>query len=124
MNLDTQHIIARNLKTLRQSNCMSQAELSEILGISRSTYAAYEMGSRTPDAEVMYKVAHYFGIKIDDLFIEDHYKFLSAIASGHYNKNQEKELLLRFNKLMEIYQDMFMIQAHNFAKLDKQNMLL
>ena len=53
MNLDTQKRIAANLKILRTCKNMSQTQMADLAGISRSLYTHYELARRTPDAEVL-----------------------------------------------------------------------
>lgn len=55
------------LKTLREERGMSQKELAEALGTSKSTIGMYEQGKRTPKSEKMSEIATYFGVSTDYL---------------------------------------------------------
>lgn len=54
MKLETQMLIAKNIRTLRTSKCISQTDFAKMVGVSRSTYASYELGNRVPDAETLF----------------------------------------------------------------------
>ncbi|MDO4961828.1 MAG: helix-turn-helix transcriptional regulator [Eubacteriales bacterium] len=54
------------LKKLRQDRSLTQAQISEILGIDQSTYAHYESGRRTPDIDKLRRLAAYYGL-VDEL---------------------------------------------------------
>ena len=96
MKLETQMLIARNLRTLRTSKCISQAYFAKELGVSRSTYVSYEMGTRVPDAEVLFSIAQFFGLNMNVLFESNQYNFLSHLENCDI---YDKELL----KLLENY---------------------
>ncbi|WP_047758090.1 helix-turn-helix transcriptional regulator [Geobacillus sp. ZGt-1] len=46
------------LKNMRLSKKMTQKELAELAGISRSTYAMIENGQRNPSVEVAKRIAN------------------------------------------------------------------
>lgn len=46
----------RNLKKLRETIGLNQAEFAEVLGISRAALSYYENGTRTPDIKFLIKV--------------------------------------------------------------------
>ncbi len=54
-------------KSLRLSSGYTQQELSEKLGISRSTIGMYETGAREPDFETLELIADFFNVDIDYL---------------------------------------------------------
>lgn len=55
------------LRELRQKKDMTQEQLSEIFGISRGTYAHYEINKRQPDYETLAKLADFFNVTVDFL---------------------------------------------------------
>lgn len=55
------------LKTLRNSKNLSQEELSQILGVRKSSISNWEKDKATPTFEMVNKIAQYFGVSIDYL---------------------------------------------------------
>jgi repressor LexA len=56
------------LRDLRKREGLSQAELAEILGVSKSTVGMYEQSKRSPHSdELLMRIAGYFGVTIDYL---------------------------------------------------------
>ena len=55
------------LKLLRNERNMSQQELADALGISKSSINMYERGERQPNFEILETIADYFNVDIDYL---------------------------------------------------------
>ena len=55
------------LKQLRKSHKINQATLAENLGMSQSTITFWENGKRTPDIEMLGRLADYFNVTTDYL---------------------------------------------------------
>lgn len=62
------HLI--ELKKLRMSKMLTQADLANELGVSRATVAMWETGGTKPRADMLPKLARVFGCTIDELFRE------------------------------------------------------
>jgi transcriptional regulator with XRE-family HTH domain len=58
----------RQLRLARKQNKLSQLDVADILGVSRSTYIAYEKGERTIDAEGLVKLSQYYKLPIERFF--------------------------------------------------------
>ncbi len=58
-------MVLRQLRLIRKQNKLSQQQLSDVLGISRSTYCSYETGRRTPDIEVLVRLSNFYGLPLD-----------------------------------------------------------
>ena len=56
----------KNLKYYRLKKNMSKKELADSLGVSAMAISNYESGKRTPDIEMITKLAEILGIKITD----------------------------------------------------------
>lgn len=54
-----------NLKSLRKEKGISQEELSEKVGVARSTIAGYEQGWLNPSKKVLVKLSEFFEVSID-----------------------------------------------------------
>ena len=55
------------LKLFRNESQLSQQELADALGISKSSINMYERGERQPNFEVLETIADYFNVDIDYL---------------------------------------------------------
>jgi putative transcriptional regulator len=56
------------LKVLRAERDWSQAELAELLDVSRQTINALETGKYDPSLPLAFKIAFLFDCKIEDVF--------------------------------------------------------
>lgn len=59
------------LKKLRLENDLTQQQLADKLGISRSAIGMYENGDREPDFETLEIIADFFNVKLDYLMGRD-----------------------------------------------------
>lgn len=55
------------IKTLRQQNNFTQAQLAERLGITKSVISAYETGLRMPSYDILISLARIFKVSTDYL---------------------------------------------------------
>lgn len=46
----------------------TQEEVADAIGVTKSAWAMYERGERTPRDEIKVKIAKYFGVTIEELF--------------------------------------------------------
>ena len=61
--------IANQIRRLRfEHGEMTQSELAERIGMTRQTVAAVEAGKYSPSLEAAFRIAHVFGVKLDDVF--------------------------------------------------------
>ena len=56
-----------SLKQLRQSAGMTQKELAEKIGVTKSVISYYELQERTPSPEILIKLASVFNVTTDYL---------------------------------------------------------
>lgn len=59
------------LKIARKACGLTQQQVSELLGVDRSTYAYYELGVSSPSLDRAMKLASMFHVEIDWLFRDD-----------------------------------------------------
>ena len=83
-------------KRLRLSCGLTQVEMAEKLGISRSTIGMYETGAREPDFETLEKIADFFNVDIDYLLGRTDKTTLLQETIGHYYLNDETRRLAQF----------------------------
>lgn len=76
-------------KRLRSASGLTQAEMAERLGISRSTIGMYETGAREPDFETLEKIADFFNVDTDFLLGRTDKTTILPETVGHYYLNDE-----------------------------------
>lgn len=57
------------LKVYRAMYNLTQEELAKKLGVTRQTIIAIEKGKYDPSLELAFKIARFFKVKIEDIFI-------------------------------------------------------
>lgn len=63
-------LLGKRIKELRNKYKLTQTELAEKVGVTKSTVAAYENDSRQPSYEVLIKMAAVFRVSIDSLLLD------------------------------------------------------
>jgi len=58
-----------HLEQLRKAKGLSQEELGNILEVSRQTIISLEKGKYNPSLELAFKIAEFFNMKIEEIFI-------------------------------------------------------
>lgn len=56
------------IKELRKERKMSQEELANAVGTTRQTITSIEVEKYTASLVLAYKIAHFFGLHIEDVF--------------------------------------------------------
>jgi len=116
-------LIAKRLKSLRQENNMTQADLGNKLGVHQKQVSAYEREVHVPSTEILIKIAEVFNVTLDYLAFE---------AKGKPAKLniQDRELLRRFEALDQLPEQEktlakeildLVILKHKFQKLAGAN---
>ena len=80
-------------KRLRNSCGLTQAEMAEKIGISRSTIGMYETGAREPDFETLEKIADFFNVDIDYLLGRTDKTTILPETVGQYYLNEDTRQL-------------------------------
>lgn len=71
--MNVKEIIAKNISGLRKQKGMTQAELADKLCYSNKSISKWERADSLPDAEMLYKIALFFGVDVNYLFEEHEY---------------------------------------------------
>ena len=77
-------MIGDKLKKLRQGKKLTQTEFADKIGISRGTYAHYEINKRHPDYQTLIKIAEFFDVSTDYL--------LGVTNNPSRDENKEQKL--------------------------------
>ena len=57
------------IENIRKEQGILQDEMAKALGVSRQTISSLENGRYNPSIMLAYKIAKYFGITIEDIFV-------------------------------------------------------
>ena len=108
--------LAKNLRSLRDMNNLTQDDLSDMLNISRQAYSNYENSKRTPDLDSLMRLSAFYHVTLDQLvngnlsnssqiFAEEKVPYYMAldIETGNtiYIKKDETELITKFRSLSD-----------------------
>lgn len=59
------------IEQIRKEQGIRQDELARLMGVSRQTISSLENGRYNPSIFLAYKIAKFFGMTIEDIFIFD-----------------------------------------------------
>ena len=101
-------LIGKRIKELRNKYKYTQTELAEMVGVTKSTIAAYENDTRLPSFDVLIKMAKVFKVSVDSILL-DH---TDVILDAHGLNTQQLEILeiliayfRKSNKIESFYSD-------------------
>ena len=57
------------IETIRKERGILQDEMAKAMGVSRQTISSLENGRYNPSIMLAYKIAKYFGMTIEDIFV-------------------------------------------------------
>ena len=57
------------IEEIRKQRGIRQDELAKLMGVSRQTISSLETGKYNPSIFLAWKISHYFGMSIEDVFI-------------------------------------------------------
>ena len=57
------------IEEIRKSRGIRQEEFAKALGVSRQTISSLETGRYNPSIQLAFKIARYFGMQIEEVFI-------------------------------------------------------
>lgn len=63
--------IGENIRRLRRERGITQGQLAEKLNITNAAVSKWERGDSFPDITMLFPIADYFGISIDELMGHD-----------------------------------------------------
>lgn len=64
-------IIAKNLKMMRETSHFTQEKVAKFLGIGRSAYSNYELGTRDIPFDIMERLSDLYGVDLYLLYEEN-----------------------------------------------------
>ena len=80
-----QELLAKNLVYYRKASGLTQLELAEKFNYSDKSISKWERGEGFPDVFVLKSLADFYGITVDDFYLEEHKK----IAVKHSQRRKQ-----------------------------------
>lgn len=105
--MDFENNLSRNIRTLRETQNVTQEQLATALNISFQAISKWENRVTVPDTLMIPKIAQYFGTTIDDLFRPELNFYrnnaikLLAVYEQSWNQDDFIRADAEFNKLFE-----------------------
>ncbi|SCG96899.1 transcriptional regulator%2C y4mF family [uncultured Ruminococcus sp.] len=73
--------ISESILKLRESYCLSQEKLAELIGVSRQTVQKWESGASLPEIDRLIKISNCFGLSLDALIKHNGRRVTEELAS-------------------------------------------
>lgn len=106
--------LSENLKRLRVAKKLTQEQAAEKLNVSAQTISRWECGITLPDVTKLPELAHFYGVTIDDLFVET--------AVGYENYAQRLAAIYEADRTTEnfvrVEQEFRRMLSHEGGSLD------
>ena len=106
-------MFSTRLVQLRKEKNLTQQQLSDILNISRNTYAQYETGRREPDFNTAQLFANFFGVTIDNLLGNN----IAMPDRSQSEKEKQPTDLIKFLEKSEVLFDGILLTKEDNAKI-------
>lgn len=122
--------IAEVIQRKRKEYRLTQAELAQEMGVSKSSVSKWESGQTYPDIFLLPELATFFNVTIDELLgyspqlssrqIKEHYQLLAkSFANDDFTTtlNQCRELIRKYNACLPLLHQMsiLILNHHNLA---------
>ena len=91
----------RNLRELRLDNSLTQDQLADKLGVSKSRISMYENGNRRPSFEMLEAISDLFNVDMNSLLGEDNPSSSSPAPAADLSED-EQQLVDTYRELNEI----------------------
>ena len=109
------------LKDLRKNRDMSQDELANMVGVSKSSISCYEKGTRTPSLETILDFMHLFGVTSDYLIGCDNLiKIVEDDVEVYTTLSNEEILFLEELKKNDMISNLILDDPKRMADLVKK----
>lgn len=101
------------LKELRKNSALTQKQISDVIGIDRSTYSYYENEKAAPSLDVLIRIAKVFNVTLDYIIFGDDSRTVQPVSvlSDNYtsytkvdsfvNLSIEEKNLLMYSRLLD-----------------------
>lgn len=90
-----------NLREERENRGYSQKEMSELIGVAKSTYSLYESGNREPNVMTIKKIADVLNVSADRLLGLEDSTTIAAHFDGEEFTESELEEIKQFAEFVK-----------------------
>ncbi|PIC88398.1 hypothetical protein CSV71_14815 [Sporosarcina sp. P21c] len=100
---ELQLYIGKKIKEYRNKSGLTQKQVGEKIGVQNNSVSAYERGAASPDSDVFFKLAHIFGVRVDDFFppMQHENSYLDKLRNNAAHGNLKAEEMQFLQKLIE-----------------------
>ena len=95
--------IGENIKRLRKAKSVTQEQVAELLGISVTAVSKWERGETYPDITLLFPLAHYFEVTLDELM-------------GYDEERVQEEI----DEMLSEYRSLWLTESEKARKLIKK----
>lgn len=95
--------IGENIKKLRKNKGVTQEQLADVLNVSAAAISKWETGDTYPDISLLFPLAHYFNISVDELM-------------GYYSSLMEKKIKDVLDEYQGLYNNSKYLEASELIK--------
>jgi len=74
-------MLAERLKDLRAKKGVTQDDVADFIGVSKSAYGYYEAGRNMPSVETLLRLAKYFSVSTDYLLGRESVSYIQAAST-------------------------------------------
>ena len=106
-------MFSERLRTLRESDGLSQIHFAQEIGFSQAAISAWENNTREPGIEALTRIAQFFNVTID--YLVGNTSAISKKEKSPTLSSGEKELLGIYNALEKEYQAQILEYARYLA---------
>ena len=120
MKIETQLLVGNNLRLTRQIRGFTQKYVADSTGISLSLYSAYEKGSRSQDAESLFKISNIYSVEMELFFAPDTESLLNLFQTQLFRYCSMDELYQNYKDLSPFNQGRLVQYSKELASFDSE----
>ena len=119
MKIEIQKRIGENLRLVRTARNLSQEEIANFLGMTRSMYTHYELGNRAQDAETLFTLSAFYSLEMSAFFEPDRNRLINIIVNSVDLDAETRELVNLYNQLPPYSQGKLLERAYVLAEQEE-----
>ncbi|MCL2755351.1 MAG: helix-turn-helix domain-containing protein [Oscillospiraceae bacterium] len=97
-------MLPQRIKTLREQKGVLQIDLAQAMGVTQGTIGNWETGKRTPDTQMLQRLANYFDVSADCLLGSEDSKVSMLTRKLAGVPQEDREFILsNLNNTLDVY---------------------